>query len=92
MKSLELKKYGTILTGRPFGVQAFAELKNNLNQEAVQLDFSGVISLGSSFGEEVIVPIAKNQNNEIKIKGAISPVKACVTLIAFDFNIKVDFI
>ncbi len=92
MKTIELKKYGTILTGRPFGVQAFAELKNTLNQDAVQLDFSGVLSLGSSFGEEVIVPIAKNQNNTIIIKGAISPVKDCVMLIAFDFNIKVDFI
>ena len=92
MKNIELKKYGTVLTGRPFGVQAFAELKGMLDKDAIQLDFSGVLSLGSSFGEEVIVPIAKNQNNEIKIKGANSPVKDCVLLIASDFNIKVDFI
>ena len=33
MKTIELKKYGIILTGRPFGVQAFAELKKSVEGE-----------------------------------------------------------
>lgn len=92
MKNIELKSYGSVLTGRPWGAQAYADIKESIGEEIIQLDFSGVFSLGSSFGEEFVVPIAKRQNNEIQIKGANAPVRNCLALIATDFNIKISFI
>lgn len=92
MKRISLAKFGAVLTGRPFGATTFDQLKNELGDEEVELDFTGVSSLGSSFGEEVIVPIAKRQGNSIAIRSANAPVKNCIDLIASDFNIKIDFI
>lgn len=65
MKKLEFKRFGSVLTGRPFGVQTYADIKKEIEGSAFILDFTGVTSMGSSFGEEVIVPIAKNQDNKI---------------------------
>lgn len=92
MKNIELKKYGTVLTGRPFGVQTFAEINQTAHENAVRLDFSGVLSLGSSFGEEVIVPLAKKQGNKMTVVSTIAPVKDCIELIATDFNLEIEFI
>lgn len=92
MHSLSLKRFGTVLTGRPFGSQTFAELQKEIGQQQVELDFSGVSSLGSSFGEEVIVPIAKKQGDSIVIRSANAPVKDCIDLIAGDFNLRVTYL
>lgn len=87
-----LKNFGIILTGRPYGVQIYSELQKEYdNATEVEFDFSGVASLGSSFGEEVIVPFAKKQGNKITIKSAIGPVRSCIQLIAKDFGLMIDF-
>ncbi len=92
MKNIELKKFGTVLTGRPFGVQTFTEINQTTHDSTVRLDFSGVLSLGSSFGEEVIVPLAKKQGNKITVVSTIPPVKDCIVLIATDFDLEIKFI
>lgn len=87
-----LKDFGVILTGRPYGVQIYSELqKKYSNATEVEFDLSGVASLGSSFGEEVIVPFAKKQGNKVTIHSANAPVRNCIQLIAKDFNLVVDF-
>lgn len=92
MQNIMLKDFGVILTGRPYGVQIYSELEKKYgNEKPVEFDFTGVASLGSSFGEEVIVPFAKRQNNKITVKAANSPVRSCIQLIAKDFNLSVDF-
>ena len=92
MQSITLKNFGAILTGRPYGVQIYSELKKEYESVAeVEFDFSGVASLGSSFGEEVIVPFAKKQGNKISIRSANAPVRSCLQLIAKDFSLIVDF-
>jgi len=92
MQNIMLKNFGVILTGRPYGVQIYSELqKEYSNATQVEFDFSGVASLGSSFGEEVIVPFAKKQGNKITIKSANAPVRSCIQLIAKDFSLDVVF-
>ena len=92
MKNIILKKFGVVLTGRPYGAQIYSELLKEFGDSTeVEFDFSGVASLGSSFGEEVIVPFAKKQGNKITIRAASAPVRSCVKLIAKDFNLNVDF-
>ena len=45
----------------------------------------------SVFGEEVVVPLAKRQNNKMKIYSASEPVKRSLDLIASDFNLELQF-
>jgi len=92
MAKVELKRFGTVLTGRPFGAQTYAELKKEFGQEKVEFDFSGVSSMGSSFGEEVMVPFAREQGDVIKVWAANKPVKNCIDLIVSDFNIRVEYL
>lgn len=92
MQNIMLKNFGLILTGRPYGVQIYSQLQNEYgNAVEVEFDLSGVASLGSSFGEEVIVPFAKKQGNKITIRSANAPVRSCIQLIAKDFSLTVDF-
>ena len=93
MTKLSMKKYGSVLTGRPCGAQMFAEISEEIGaiDGRIELDFSGVVSLGSSFGEEVIVPLARRQGDAIVVRAAIAPVKACIDMIAADFGLKVQF-
>ena len=92
MQNIMLKNFGVILTGRPYGVQIYSEIKKQYEDVAeVEFDFAGVASLGSSFGEEVIVPFAKKQGNRITIHSANAPVRSCLQLIAKDFSLTVEF-
>lgn len=87
-----LKNFGIILTGRPYGVQIYSELQKEYESaDEVEFNFTGVASLGSSFGEEVIVPFAKKQGNKITIRSANAPVRSCIQLIAKDFDLTIDF-
>ena len=92
MQNIMLNKFGLILTGRPYGVQIYAELEKEYgNTPMVEFDFTGVASLGSSFGEEVLVPFAKKQGNNLIVKSASNPVRSCIQLIASDFSLSVEF-
>lgn len=54
---LELKKFGLILTSRPAGKEAALAMKaynKPAPGEIIELDFSGVISVGPSWLDEVL--------------------------------------
>jgi hypothetical protein len=83
-----MNNYGSVLTGREFGKQTFDNLKLDY---PVSLDFSGVNTLGSSYADEVFVPIAKKQMNKITVLNVNSPVRDCIKDVAIDNNISVTF-
>ena len=56
------------------------------------LDFEGVESLGSSFGDEVIPILAAKQQNAIEIKNANATVKATLRDIASDAGIQINWV
>lgn len=85
---IDMSKYGTILTGRDFGKQAMSELKPLL-EHPVKLDFSGVTSLGSSFGDEVVPVIAQKQNNQLTVIGPNNAVWDCLLQIAEEYKITI---
>ena len=58
----------------------------------VTLDFIGVSTLGSSYADEVIIPIAAKQNNKINVCNVISPVWDCIQDVAEDSGIEVDIV
>lgn len=83
-----MRKYGTILTGRDFGKQIMEELALKL-EYPVELDFREVISLGSSFGDEVIPVIAHKQNGQLTVIGPNKAVWNCLSQIAEEHKIQI---
>ena len=84
-----MKKYGVILTDRTLGKRIASQI---LEQESfpVFLNFQGVLSLGSSFGDEIIGVIQKKQSI-IPIKNANEAIKDCLEKIATDCEIELTF-
>lgn len=89
MTTLGMSRYGKILTGRPFGQKIMAELAQTLKYP-VTLDFSDVLSLGSSFGDEVVAVIAKNQNSRVTVVNPSKAVWSCLRNLAQDHGIEIS--
>ena len=66
MKKLQMNKYGKFLVGREFSKSAMKRIAKDI-EYPVYLDFAGVTSITTSFADEVLVPIAKNQGNNIQV-------------------------
>lgn len=89
MNIINLSKYGAVLTGREFGSDVIINLLKELTFP-VTIDFNGVESLGSSFGDEVVPVIAGKQGNKVRIINANNEVKATLRDIANDSNIELE--
>lgn len=89
MSTIKLVEYGAVLTGREFGADVLQNLLNSI-AFPVTLDFSGVESLGSSFGDEVVPTLAAKQGSKIKIFNANKEVQATLRDIAFDSGISIE--
>ena len=86
--NIKLNQYGPILTGREFGQRVMKELEAKL-VSPVSLDFEGTISLGSSFGDEIVPVIAKIQGGKIEVRNPNPAVWTCLTQLAQDHKIEV---
>ena len=89
MTIIKLNQYGSVLTGREFGADVMKALSHQV-QPPIFLDFEGVESIGSSFGDEVVPPLAAKQNNKIGIRNANETVKAILKDIAEDAGIEIE--
>ncbi|MFH1643032.1 MAG: DUF4325 domain-containing protein [Patescibacteria group bacterium] len=94
---LSLKKFGTILTSRQFGKEAFLAFQPSLREisekENIEIDFNGVDSLSPSWADEFLRPlllkrgerlILKNTNN-LSVKETLSFLEE---IEGFKFNIR----
>ncbi|OGE94762.1 MAG: hypothetical protein A3B10_02285 [Candidatus Doudnabacteria bacterium RIFCSPLOWO2_01_FULL_44_21] len=65
---IELKKFGEVLTSRPAGKEAFAAIRPILepNADAIEIDFSGIISLSPSFADEFFTGLKGMYGKRIK--------------------------
>jgi len=93
---IELKKFGTTLTSRDSGSEAYRAIKatlNNLkNEEEVILDFAGVSTFSPSWGDEFIVSIMRNHKNKVRlVKTGNKSVIASLDLLADINKIKFNF-
>lgn len=91
MNVIKLNQFGMVLTGREFGADVMKGLGVQF-KAPVCLDFDGVESLGSSFGDEVVPPLASKQENQISIKNANETVKAVLKDIAADAGITIKWV
>lgn len=89
MNTVNLVRYGAVLTGREFGKDVFLSLKREFKLPLV-LDFTGVETMGSSFGDEVVPAIAHEQGNTIKVVNANDDIKATLRDIEFDSKIIIE--
>lgn len=90
MSTVQMSRFGSTLTDRADGKKAFQEITERYTPPLI-LDFQGVVSLGSSFGEEVILRVALLQNHEITVLNTNSVMKNSVKRIIEDTGIKVLF-
>jgi hypothetical protein len=91
MTVIKLNQFGMVLTGREFGADVMKGLAEKF-KAPVCLDFAGVESLGSSFGDEVVPPLALKQEMKIPIKNANDTVKAVLKDIAADAGIIIQWV
>ncbi len=77
MNISKLSQFGVDLAGREFGKNVY-DLIIKDTTFPITLDFEGVGSMGSSFADEVIVKIAKQQENRIIVKNINRVIKSCL--------------
>lgn len=65
---IELKKFGTVLTSRPAGKEAFAAIRPILkpNENEVLIDFDGIISLSPSWADEFFYALRNMYGDKVK--------------------------
>ena len=91
MKTLEMIKFGRTLTDREYGKRiAVSILKKD--SFPLLLDFKGVISLGSSCGDEIVNAIALKQGNTIEVTNTNQAIRHCLEMVAQDAKITICFI
>lgn len=91
MNKVDMIKFGRTLTDRPDGKKAFAAIVAEV-ASPIHLDFRGVMSLGSSFGDEVLAEIAKLQGNKISVSNANDGVRSCIRRVIEGTSIQVNFL
>lgn len=92
MITIKLLEFGNILTGREKGKGVMALLESRIpsSSELIEFDLDGVISMGSSFGDEIFPKIASRQGGTVQVRNANPSIKHCLALVAQDARIKIE--
>ena len=90
MSEVRMAQFGSTLTDRADGKKAFQQISTR-HDFPVALDFSDVVSLGSSFGDEVILKVADMQGRKITILNTNSVIKNSIRRIIEDSQVSVSF-
>lgn len=81
-----LKKFGTTLTSRPAGKEAFLALQPLLTElidgEKIGIDFDGVVTFTPSWADEFLTPLKKQYKERIILNKSDNPsVKATLEML-----------
>lgn len=81
-----MKKFGTTLTSRSAGKEAFLAFQPTLKEikesEILEVDFEGVLVLGPSWADEFITPLFEQHKDKVVILNTENPsVKATLDLL-----------
>ncbi|MFA6424345.1 MAG: DUF4325 domain-containing protein [Candidatus Magasanikbacteria bacterium] len=84
---IELNKFGTTLTSRQDGKEAYNAFLSTLqtvsNNEEIEIDFEGVITFTPSWADEFITPILDTYSSRVKLLHTDNPsVEATLRLLA----------
>lgn len=83
---ITLKKFGTTLTSRQAGKEAFAAFGPSLQgvsgDESIEVDFEGVITFAPSWGDEFLTPLVEKYNGRVLLKNTGNPsVEATLSIL-----------
>jgi hypothetical protein len=86
MMKIELKKFGTVLTSRPAGKEAYLAAKAyslpKEKSEPIEVDFSGVEVLAPSWADEFITPLFSDYPDQVVLlPSSNASVKATLEVI-----------
>lgn len=74
---ISLKKFGTILTSRQLGKEAYNAflpyLQNLDNKEKLEIDFEGVTTFSPSWGDEFFNPLLKKYGERVVFLNTQNP-------------------
>jgi len=74
---ITLSKFGTTLTSRQLGKEAYSAFKPSLNDtskdEIIEVDFEGVNTFSPSWGDEFITPLIKEYNERVVLRKSDNP-------------------
>ncbi len=74
---IQLKKFGTLLTSRESGREAYAAAQPSLNglkdKENLILDFAGVSTFSPSWGDEFLTNFQKKYQNRLILRNTKNP-------------------
>lgn len=81
-----LKKFGTTLTSRQSGKEAYSAFKPNMRNiaedEQIEIDFSGVDTFSPSWGDEFLTPIINEFGKSVVLSNTNNPsVKVTLDLL-----------
>lgn len=91
--TIELKKFGTTLTARQNGKEAFAGFSTFLNNvkdgEKIYIDFSGVNTFSPSWGDEFLAQLYYKFKERLILKSTDNPsVNTTISILEETNNIK----
>lgn len=73
---IQLSKYGTVLTSRPAGKEAFLALKAYVlakKEKILEIDFEGIKVLSPSWADEFLTPLKKEYQNRFFLLPSENP-------------------
>ncbi len=81
-----MKKFGTTLTSRQMGREAFLAfqpaLNNRKKEEKIEIDFEGVLTFSPSWGDEFLSPLTEKYGEGMIFKNTDNPsVKATLEML-----------
>lgn len=88
-----LKKFGTTLTSRQLGKEAFAALNPQLERleknEKLEIDFEGVNTFSPSWGDEFLTPLLEHYGKNVVLMNTQNPsVKETLKLLESISHVK----
>jgi hypothetical protein len=83
---IKMKKFGTTLTSRQMGKEAFLAFQPALNDkksgEKIEIDFEGVLTFSPSWGDEFLTPLLEKYGEGAVFKNTGNPsVKATLEML-----------
>ena len=90
---IELKKFGTTLTSRQFGKEAFLAYSPMMNDvkddEDVVVDFDGVNTFAPSWADEFLTPLQQKYGQRLILKNMDNPsAKATIEILEQTNNVE----
>jgi hypothetical protein len=83
---INIKKFGTTLTSRQAGKEAFLAFQPTLSNvgtnEPIEVDFEGVVTFSPSWGDEFLTPLQKEFDERLTLEHTANPsVQATLELL-----------